>query len=108
MTALEDGDDIRTRAPVGGADVEIVSKNERFPFEKLMKFTIQSIGDPALNDTPTTRQIERYDVAPRVVLWDTWGWNDAGARYAHHTLAALLDGRLSSPWPITAVPDVCD
>jgi hypothetical protein len=57
----------------------------------------QTIGDPQLHDNPTTRQIERYDVAPRVVLWDSWGWRLDGERA---TLAALLDGRIASPFGI--------
>lgn len=91
LTALEDGDQLRQRAVVGGADVDVA----------LLSPVSSSPSSSSLSSQPsTTQSLERFHVAARVALWDSWGWS-VGAPLDRATLAAMLDGDLASGWPRT-------
>jgi predicted GTPase len=105
LTALEDGDDVRNRAIVGGADMDGLSSSSS-PSSSATSSTrasLSSLGAARTQafDLPTTQFIERYDVSPRVVLWDTWGWSQGSASlFDRDTINELLAGRLRSPYPL--------
>jgi hypothetical protein len=91
LTGLEDGDTLRQRAVVGGADVDVTILSHD-------RSAAQSAAHANAQLPPTTATLERFHVTPRVALWDSWGWT-ASAPLDAPTLSAMLDGDLASGWP---------